>query len=82
MNDARMSPEEADSEDEVHRPKKLAVAYEQAREILPIRASKITCPCGHCATILFMYRCAICGIYFCTACSRRHFGIAEEGAAC
>lgn len=39
---------------------------------------KVTCFCGLCAPLRFMYRCLYCGEFYCLQCAVTHFGKTRE----
>ena len=59
---------------------KLTVIHgEQSRAAKPARGVKITCQCGKTVSIIKMYRCHHCGIYYCRTCGVEHFGEDKTG---
>lgn len=47
---------------------------DQSMANVPVRLAIITCPCGWKRSIVFMYKCLYCNLWFCVNCAEEHFG--------
>lgn len=53
---------------------KRAVFRRQFRELMDQGHASVTCGCGRSIPVRFAYHCYFCGLWFCPACARVHFG--------
>ena len=52
------------------------VVFGQLKELGPILSQpQLTCPWGICIPIQYMYRCLVCGVWFCKTCAASHFAL-------
>ena len=61
------------------------IIYNQTKETVKqdgdgvtLRLGVITCPCGWRRSILHMYQCLYCRVWFCENCAEVHFGKTRE----
>lgn len=66
-------------------PETAKIVENQVRETVketkigtPLRLCCLTCPCGWKRSIILMYKCLYCKVYFCTLCAEKHFGKTVE----
>lgn len=62
-----MSDQHADYQEKVEH---IASQWRQAKGPQP----QVTCECGNCIPLRFMFRCLYCGAFFCQSCAEVHFG--------
>ena len=62
-----------------------AIVQSQVRETVDqemagvtVRLATITCPCGWKRSIVRMYQCLYCKVWFCNSCAEHHFGKTVE----
>lgn len=56
-----------------HKEKQIHLAA-QLKQLLPFeKLPRITCLCGKTCSIMYMYRCMECGVYWCSKCGKLHF---------
>lgn len=68
--------DDANTLDIVYRQIKETVA--QDAEGVTVRLATITCPCGWKRSIMHMFQCLYCNVWFCKSCAEQHFGKTVE----
>lgn len=63
-----------DFDTDMSREEILDVLIKQSRQLREIARTPVTCPCGEESQLRFTSRCFHCHVYFCSRCSKKHFG--------
>lgn len=74
MTDLKLLHGERGIETDEYRIAVLTASRNQWTELYGQDCPQVTCPCGKTLSVVRMYRCLHCGLWWCKKCAKLHFG--------